>query len=107
MAANGQQSRRPYGYIRAAHKEQLANRLKRIEGQVRGVQRMVDQEAYCIDILTQIHSIIAASEGVARIVLKDHADHCVREAIENREEADEKLEELMAAVERFLKLERS
>jgi DNA-binding FrmR family transcriptional regulator len=92
-----------HGYIKAKDKEKIQNRLKRIEGQVRGVQRMVDEEAYCIDILTQISSLIAASEKVATILLKDHVEHCVKESIENREEADEKIEELTSAVERFLR----
>lgn len=94
----------PYGYIKADHKERLANRLRRIEGQVRGVQRMVDEEAYCIDILTQISSIVSASEKVATMVLKDHVDHCVRESIQNEEMVDEKIQELTAAVERFLRV---
>ena len=96
-----------HGYIKADHKDKLENRLKRIEGQVRGVRRMVDEEAYCIDILTQISSIIAASERVAALVLRDHVDHCVKESIENRDKTEEKIEELMAAVERFAKMERS
>lgn len=94
-----------HGYIKQGDKEKLKNRLRRIEGQVRGVQGMVDREEYCIDILTQISSIISASEKVAGLVLKDHMDHCVREAIENGEKAEEKIEELNAAIERFLKLD--
>jgi DNA-binding FrmR family transcriptional regulator len=93
-----------HGYIKADHKDQLTNRLRRIEGQVRGVQRMVDEEAYCIDILTQISSLIAASEKVAAMVLRDHVEHCVKESIRNEDQADEKIEELVAAVERFLKV---
>lgn len=93
-----------HGYIKADHKDQLANRLRRIEGQVRGVQRMVDEEAYCIDILTQISSLIAASEKVAAMVLRDHVDHCVKESIKNEDQAEEKVDELVAAVERFLKV---
>jgi DNA-binding FrmR family transcriptional regulator len=93
-----------HGYIKAENKEQLARRLDRIEGQVRGIKRMVDREAYCIDILTQITSVIAATEKVASILIKDHVDHCVREAIENGDEADEKIEELTAAIERFLRV---
>lgn len=93
-----------HGYIKADHKNQLANRLRRIEGQVRGVQRMVDEEAYCIDILTQISSLIAASEKVAAMVLRDHVEHCVKESIRNEDEAEEKIDELVAAVERFLKV---
>ncbi len=93
-----------HGYIRAEHKEQLERRLDRIEGQVRGIKRMVDREAYCIDIITQITSVLAATEKVASILLKDHTDYCVREAIENNAEADEKIEELTAAMERFLRI---
>ena len=90
-----------HGYIKARDKELLQNRLKRIEGQVRGVQRMVDEEAYCVDVLTQIASVVSALEKVGTILLKDH---CVRESIENGEEAEEKIEELTAAVERFLRV---
>ena len=57
------------GYIKAKDKRQLQNRLRRIEGQVRGLQRMVEEEAYCVDILTQISSIVSASEKVALILV--------------------------------------
>jgi CsoR family transcriptional regulator, copper-sensing transcriptional repressor len=94
-----------YGYIKAKDKGLLENRLKRIEGQVRGVQRMVDEEAYCVDVLTQIASVVSALEKVGTILLKDHVEHCVRESIEKGgSEADEKIEELTAAVERFLRV---
>ena len=93
-----------HGYIKARDKELLQNRLRRIEGQVRGVGRMVDEEAYCIDVLTQIASVVAALEKVGTILLKDHVEHCVRESIEKGEDAEEKIEELTAAVERFLKV---
>lgn len=93
-----------HGYIKAENKEQLTRRLDRIEGQARGIKRMVDREAYCIDILTQITSLIAASEKVATILLKDHLDHCVKESIESGEEVEEKMEEFKAAVERFLRV---
>jgi DNA-binding FrmR family transcriptional regulator len=92
------------GYIEAKDKQQLQNRLRRIEGQVRGLQRMVEQEAYCVDILTQISSIVSASEKVALILLKDHVEHCVREAIEDGEHSDEKVAELSVAVKRFLRV---
>ncbi len=98
-------STRQHGYIREGDKEKLQNRLRRIEGQVRGIQRMVEEEAYCVDILTQIRSVVSASEKVATILLKDHVEHCVRESIEKGGlEADEKIEELTAAVERFLRV---
>jgi CsoR family transcriptional regulator, copper-sensing transcriptional repressor len=93
-----------HGYIKARDKELLQKRLRRIEGQVRGVQRMVDEEAYCIDVLTQIASVVSALEKVGTILLKDHVEHCVRESIEHGEDADEKIEELTAAVERFLRV---
>jgi DNA-binding FrmR family transcriptional regulator len=93
-----------HGYIKAKDKEKIQNRLRRIEGQVRGVQRMVDEEAYCVDVLTQISSIVSAMEKVGAILLKDHVEHCVKESIEKGEGADEKIEELTAAVERFLRV---
>jgi DNA-binding FrmR family transcriptional regulator len=65
---------------------------------------MVEEEAYCVEILTQIASIVSASEKVALLLLEDHVEHCVREAIEDGEEADDKVGELAAAVERFLRV---
>jgi DNA-binding FrmR family transcriptional regulator len=93
-----------HGYIKAQDKEKLQNRLRRIEGQVRGVQRMVDEEAYCVDVLTQVSSIVSAMEKVGALLLKDHVEHCVRGSIERGEDADEKIEELTTAVERFLRV---
>ena len=93
-----------HGYIRAEDKEKIQNRLRRIEGQVRGLQRMVDEEAYCVNVLTQIGSVVSALEKVGAILLKDHVEHCVRESIEKGEGADEKIEELTDAVERFLRV---
>jgi DNA-binding FrmR family transcriptional regulator len=92
------------GYIKAKDKQQLQNRLRRIEGQVRGLQRMVEEEAYCVDILTQIASIVSASEKVALILLNDHVEYCVKEALEEGQKADEKVVELAAAMERFLRI---
>ena len=100
-----QQVGHEHGYIKAKDKEKLLNRLRRIEGQVRGVRRMIDEEVYCVDILTQISSYIAASEKVASLVLKDHMDHCVRAALEDGTKAEEKVQELQEAVERFIKLD--
>ena len=65
---------------------------------------MVEREDYCIDILTQITSLIAASEKVASILIKDHAEHCLLEVVESRDQADEKIAELTAAIERFLRI---
>ena len=79
----------------------MLRRLSRIEGQVRGLARMVGEEAYCIDVLTQLAAVTRALDGVGLKLLEDHADHCVRDAVARGEEADEKIGELMAAVERF------
>ena len=80
----------------------VLRRLARIEGQIGGVRRLVEEEAYCIDVLTQIAAVRSALDAVALKLLADHTDHCVRGALERGgAEADEKIEELMAAVERF------
>jgi CsoR family transcriptional regulator, copper-sensing transcriptional repressor len=83
-----------------ATKDQLVKRLRRIEGQVRGVQNMVENERYCIDILTQISAIEAALDKVALGLLDDHAQHCVMGA--EGADREEKTQELMAAVGRLV-----
>ena len=87
----------------AMRKDELLNRLKRIEGQVRGLQRMIGEDTYCIDVLTQVNSVTAALRGVGLGLLDDHVRHCVRESLDsgNDREADDKVEELVAAVARF------
>jgi DNA-binding FrmR family transcriptional regulator len=84
----------------------IDNRLRRIEGQVRGLQRMVADDAYCVDILTQISAVQTALEQVAVRVLDGHVRHCVADAVSGGDaaEADAKLDELMAAVSRFSKV---
>jgi CsoR family transcriptional regulator, copper-sensing transcriptional repressor len=85
----------------SATKQQLLERLARIEGQIRGVSRMVEQDRYCIDILTQITAAQAALDKVALGLLDDHANHCVVGAKAN--ERGEKTAELMSAVGRLLR----
>jgi DNA-binding FrmR family transcriptional regulator len=81
------------------------NRLRRIEGQVRGLQRLVDEDAYCVDILTQVAAVQTALEQVAVNVLDAHVRGCVADAVEGGgAEADDKLDELMTAVRRFAKV---
>jgi CsoR family transcriptional regulator, copper-sensing transcriptional repressor len=83
-------------------KDQLQARLRRIEGQVRGIERMVDDDRYCIDVLTQISAIQAALDKVALGLLDGHARHCMHEgATEGR--AEEMATEMMAAVGRLMK----
>jgi DNA-binding FrmR family transcriptional regulator len=82
------------------------NRLRRIEGQVRGLQRMVDEDAYCVDVLTQVAAVQTALEQVAVQVLDAHVRGCVAEAVAGEDDAaaTERLDELMAAVRRFAKV---
>jgi CsoR family transcriptional regulator, copper-sensing transcriptional repressor len=82
-------------------KEKLLKRLARIEGQVRGVAKMVEEERYCIDVLTQIGAIQAALDKVALGLLDEHTRHCVVEA--DGAERVEKVDELMAALGRFVR----
>ena len=90
-----------YGYTK--DKDALIKRLHRIEGQVRGVERMVEDDRYCIDILTQIAAVSTALEAVAVKILDEHVRHCVAGALASGDEADSqtKIEELLEAVQRF------
>ena len=90
-----------HGY--AEHKRSLVTRLHRIEGQVRGIERMVVAERYCIDVLTQIAAVSTALESVALEILDDHVTHCVAAAFASGDEDDArvKTDELLAAVRRF------
>jgi CsoR family transcriptional regulator, copper-sensing transcriptional repressor len=83
-------------------KEQLLNRLKRIEGQVRGIQKMIEDDRYCVDILIQVSAINAALKKVGFHLLEHHAHHCVRDAIEAGS-GEEAIEELMKVFEQFSK----
>ena len=88
----------------AMKKADLLKRLRRIEGQVRGLHQMVEEDRYCIDVLTQISAATKALESVAVGMLDDHLRHCVAEAVaRGGRDADEKLTEATAAVERLLK----
>lgn len=87
------------------HKDDYRNRLRRIEGQIRGLQRMIDEDEYCVDVLTQIVSVTRALQGVGLGLLDEHLRHCVREAAAaSRAEGDAKVTEALQAVERLLKV---
>jgi CsoR family transcriptional regulator, copper-sensing transcriptional repressor len=90
-----------HGYVE--NKDALVKRLHRIEGQVRGIERMVEEERYCIDILTQIAAVTTALESVSVKLLEGHVRHCVADAIAAGDvaEAERKSEDLLAAVQRF------
>ena len=91
------------GYLE--NKDAILKRLTRIEGQVRGLQRMVGDEAYCLDVLTQLGAVGKALDGVGLALLTEHTNHCVRDAVATGgAEADEKVAELLAAVERFARV---
>jgi DNA-binding FrmR family transcriptional regulator len=92
-----------YGYH--ADKAALVRRLHRIEGQVRGIERMVEEDRYCIDVLTQIGAVSTALESLAFRILDSHVQHCVAHALASGDEAAarEKTDELVAAVHRFAK----
>ena len=90
-----------HGY--AKDKDALVRRLHRIEGQVRGIERMVEDDRYCIDLLTQIAAVNTALESLAFRILDEHVRHCVAGALQSGDEADAtvKTEELLEAVQRF------
>ena len=91
-----------YGYI--SRKQDYLKRLRRIEGQARGLQRMVEEEKYCIDILTQVSAVTKALQSVALGLLEEHLDHCVRHAaVAGGPEADLKLKEASEAIARLVR----
>jgi DNA-binding FrmR family transcriptional regulator len=90
-----------HGYDKAA----IGKRLRRIEGQVRGIERMVEEDRYCIDILTQVGAAMTALENVGLKLLDEHVSHCVAGALASGDETEAraKTDELLAAVQRFAK----
>lgn len=90
------------GYV--TEKQALLNRLRRIEGQVRGLQRMVESDTYCIDVLTQVSAATKALETVALSLLDDHLRHCVTDAARvGGDDADQKITEASAAIARLVR----
>lgn len=91
-----------HGY--SASKENYAKRLRRIEGQVRGIAKMIDEDKYCIDVLTQISAVNSALQSVALGLLDEHLNHCVTQAVaEGGADADTKLAEASAAIARLVR----
>ena len=92
----------PYGY--SQRKDDYAKRLRRIEGQVRGIGKMIDEDKYCIDILTQISAVTSALQSVALGLLDQHLGHCVADAVvAGGDDADAKLAEASAAIARLVR----
>ena len=101
-ASTDQGGHAPHGYI--GQKEDYLKRLRRIEGQARGLQRMVEEEKYCIDILTQVSAMTSALRSVALGLLDEHLQHCVvRAAEEGGDEAEAKLQEASQAIARLVR----
>ena len=98
------ETKQTYGYH--ADKPALVNRLHRIEGQVRGIEKMVEDDRYCIDILTQISAVGTALDALALRILDQHVNHCVVDALASGddEDAQAKTRELLEAVQRFAKM---
>lgn len=89
------------GYAAAEDRAKVLARLKRIEGQVRGIARMVEDDTYCIDVLTQVSATTRALQGVALLLLDDHVRHCVADDV--RDGSDEKVTEAMEAIARLVR----
>lgn len=101
-AADAPAQEQHHGYM--TEKDRYLGRLRRIEGQARGIHRMVEEDTYCIDILTQISATTAALENVAMALLEDHLRHCVADAVAvGGDEAEEKIQEASAAIRRLVK----
>ena len=88
------------GYFK--DRDRIQARLGRIEGQVRGLRRMIDEDRYCVDVLTQVSAVQSALRGVALLLLQDHTEHCVAEAIREGSGSD-KVRELTEVVERLVR----
>jgi DNA-binding FrmR family transcriptional regulator len=103
MSSTADQATHQHGYH--SQKDALIKRLHRIEGQVRGIERMVADDRYCIDILTQIGAASTALDSVAFLILDEHVQHCVAGALASGDEAEAqaKAAELLEAVHRFTK----
>ena len=82
-------------------KKEILVRLRKLEGQLKGIQRMVEGEKYCVDVLNQLSAVVAATQKVATIILKDHIRGCVRDALIHDESSDEHVDELLTVIERF------
>jgi len=102
----------PHGYINRGRnkmssylkdKKEILVRLRRMEGQIKGIHKMVEEDKYCVDVLNQLSSVMAASQKVANIIMKDHIKGCVRDALTRDEHSDEYVDELVSVVDRFTK----
>ena len=88
-----------------AHTEQALTRLRRIEGQIRGIQKMLEEDRYCVDILTQTSAVVAALHGVEDLVMENHLNTCVADAMKSNDadQKNEKVNEVMKVITKFRK----
>ncbi len=99
---NHEEAAPAHGY--SPNKDNYAKRLRRVEGQVRGIAKMIDEDKYCIDVLTQISAVTSALQSVALGLLDDHLGHCVTQAVaRGGEDAERKLAEASAAIARLVR----
>jgi DNA-binding FrmR family transcriptional regulator len=84
-------------------KPEILVRLRRMEGQLKGIQKMIEEDKYCVDVLNQLSSIQAATQKVANIIMKDHIRGCVRDALTHNDHSEEHVNELISVVEKFTK----
>ena len=84
-------------------KQDIVIRLRRMEGQLKGIRKMVENGEYCVDVLNQLSSIMAATQKVANIIMKDHIKGCVCDALTRDENSEEKINELVSVVDKFTK----
>jgi DNA-binding FrmR family transcriptional regulator len=104
MTETSQEQGHQHGYLAHDDKDKVLKRLRRIEGQVRGLQRMVEDEKYCIDVLTQVSAATKALESVALTLLHDHLTHCVVDAArQGGPDADRKVREASDAIARLVR----
>lgn len=89
----------------AQAKKSVANRLKRIEGQVAGIRRMVEEDRYCVDVMTQVSAVVSALRGVEDLVMQNHLHTCVTDAIkgDDADEKNAKIDELLSVIGKFRK----
>lgn len=85
----------------ASDKKQILLRLRKMEGQLKGIHKMVEEDKYCVDVLNQLYSIIAATQNVAGVILKDHVQGCVKNALKRDEDCDAYVDELVTVVQRY------
>jgi CsoR family transcriptional regulator, copper-sensing transcriptional repressor len=87
----------------ALDKKEVLVRLRRMEGQLKGIQKMIEEDKYCVDVLNQLSSIMAATQKVANIIMKDHIQGCVRDALTRNDHSEEHVNELISVMEKFTK----